>query len=318
MNQELAIYQSERGEIALRSDSEADDLWITQRQLADVFDVDVRTINEHILNIFKQDELMEPAVIRKFQITAADGKNYNTKHYNLDMAIAVGYRVNSTKATKFRKWATQVLKSHIAQGYSLNPSRLLTRTKNIDKALDSILQFQKKNGAIDTDQVVELIKAYAQTWLTLDRFDRNEFIALGRDRACILDIEALEIAIIEFRRTLMSRGEASALFATEKSKDALRGIIGNIMQEAFGVEIYPTLEEKAAHILYFIVKNHPYNDGNKRTGAFAFIWFLRMNDFDTKILPETALATLTLLIAASDPTDKQRMVSLILELLGYK
>ena len=157
LTQDIAIYQSERGEISLRSDLEADNLWITQRQLADVFDVDVRTVNEHILNIFKSGELGEDSVIRNFRITAADGKNYDTKHYNLDMAISVGYRINSAKATKFRKWATQVLKSHIAQGYTINEARLLTRSQEIVLALDNIQQIQKKSESIDTDGTVALI-----------------------------------------------------------------------------------------------------------------------------------------------------------------
>lgn len=315
---ERVLFQSERGEISLRSDFDAETLWITQRQLAEVFAVDIRTVNEHISNIFKTRELDEESVIRIFRITAADGKKYNTKHYNLDMAISVGYRVNSAKATKFRKWATEVLRSHIVDGYTINANRLKNRQRDVQHAIENLQHLQNQTEVLDVDQTLELIKAYAQAWLTLDRFDRAELTSTGITADAKLDVGELNRAISTFRSELIKKGEASQLFATEKEQGALKGIIGNVTLPVFGTDVYPTLEEKAAHLLYFIVKNHPFNDGNKRTGAFSFIWFLQANGWNVRKLPETALTALTLLIATSKPSDKKRMISLILELLRYK
>lgn len=156
------VYQGEQGEILIKPDQEANTLWITQRQLADVFDVDVRTVNEHIGNIFKSGEFDENPTIRNFRIVQKEGsRNVEREiaHYNLDMAIPIGYRINSVRATKFRKWATEILKAHIGQGYTINEARPLTRSKEITLALESIQKLQKKNDAIDKDQVIELIKA---------------------------------------------------------------------------------------------------------------------------------------------------------------
>ena len=319
-NKRLIIFQGDHGEIALKPDVDAETLWITQRQLSEVFDVDVRTVNEHIGNIFRTGELDENPTIRKFRIVQKEGSREverDVAHYNLDMAISVGYRMNSTKATKFRKWATSVLRTHITDGYTVNAKRIMDRQHSIEQAIENLKHLQSQSAALDVDQTLELIKAYSQTWLTLDRFDREDLANSGKTTQASLDVEALERAVAAFRSELIKKGEASELFASEKEKGSLRGIVGNVMQNAFGSELYPSLEEKAAHLLYFIVKNHPFNDGNKRTGAFAFIWFLKTNGWAVYKLPETALASLTLLIATSDPQDKKRMVSLILELLGY-
>ncbi len=314
---QLAIYQAENGAIELREDFDNDTIWATQKQMAEVFGVDVRTINEHIQNIFKTEELEENSVIRKFRITASDGKKYNTKHYNLDTIISVGYRVNSKTATNFRRWATKTLKQHITEGYTINPERV---SKNYDNFLDAVDKVQKllpKDNTLQADDILELIKTFADTWFSLESYDEDKLPQKGITKK-IVEVQADDLyrAVEKFKGELVKKKQATDIFAQEKNKKSLEGILGNVLQSVFGDDVYPSVEGKAAHLLYFIVKNHPFTDGNKRTGAFAFIWFLQKTEvsFRDKITPE-ALTTITLLVAESNPKDKDRIIGLVLLLL---
>jgi len=310
MNEEkkIVIYQAENGAIELKADSENETVWATQKQLSEVFSVDVRTINEHIKNIFKTDELDEVSVIRKFRIAAADSKIYNTNHYNLDMVISVGYRVNSKTATQFRKWATQTLKQHITKGYTINPSRIEKNLSTFLHAVDEVKALAKNNQQLQTDNLLALITSFAHTWFSLESYDEDKLPEQGTNHQ-VISVEAGELyqAVAALKQNLQEKGQATNLFAQEKNKGSLAGILGNIYQSAFGEDVYPTLEEKAANLLYFIIKNHAFNDGNKRTAAFTFIWFLQKAgvDFRGKITPE-ALTSITLLIAESNADNKAR------------
>jgi len=314
---EVMIYQADNGAIELKADASQDTVWATQKQLAEVFSVNVRTVNEHIKNIFKTEELVEDSVIRKFRITAADGKQYNTNHYNLDIIISVGYRVNSKTATHFRKWATQTLKQHITQGYTINPLRVEQNLETFLHAVEEVKSLAENNTHLETNNVLALISAFAHTWFSLESYDEDNLPARGLNHGAItLESETLYQAVAELKQDLMAKGQASELFAQEKKSGSLAGILGNVYQSAFGEDVYPTLEEKAANLLYFIVKNHAFNDGNKRTAAFAFIWFLQEAgiDFKGKLTPE-ALTSITLLIAESEPQNKERMIGLVILLL---
>jgi len=313
----LVVYQAENGAIALQGDLNKETLWATQKQLAEVFDVNVRTINEHLKNIFKANELDENSAIRKFRITAKDGKTYNTKHYHLDAILSVGYRVNSIKATRFRIWATKTLRQHITEGYTLNQSQIEKNQAAFFLAVDNLKILTSNNQALPTDEILSLVITFAKTWFSLESYDEDNLPTEGINHHTFR-VQASELYqdIDVLKQDLIRKNQATQLFAQEKSKDCLKGIVGNIYQSAFGEDAYPTLEEKAAHLLYFIVKNHPFNDGNKRTGAFAFIWFLRKtkSPFYNRITPET-LTALTLLIAESNPENKERMIGLVIILL---
>ncbi len=319
----LVIYQGKSGAIELRGDFERENIWATQAQIADVFGVDVRTINEHIKNIYKTGELLEFSTIRKFRIVQNEGGRKverDINHYNLDVIISVGYRVNSKTATEFRKWATKTLKEHLIKGYTINRKQI---TKNYDafmRAVSSIQNLLPESVTLDPKMILELVKEFAGTWTTLEAYDEDELSLVGTTKKSIkLSGEELVKAIGGLRDELIKKGEATDLFAQEKNKGSVEGIIGNIMQSFDGKSVYATAEEKAAHLLYFMVKNHPFNDGNKRSGAFAFIWFLRKAKIKgTRNINPSALTAITLLIAESHPNKKEQMVALVTTLLSVK
>ncbi len=320
---QLAIYQAKNGAIQLRSDATHDTIWATQKQMSDVFDVEIPTINEHIKNIFKTGELGKKATMRKFLIVQKEGKrdvSRDVEHYNLDMIISVGYRVNSKTATRFRKWATTTLRSYITEGFVIDPQRV---EKNYDSFLTAVEYVQKllpKGSVIDTDDILELIKTFADTWFSLESYDKDILPQKGVTKKIVkVQSDDLYSAIATFKDELITQKSATELFAQERSPQSIEGILGNVLQKAFDKDLYPSIESKAAHLLYFMVKNHPFTDGNKRTGAFTFIWFLRRSGirFTHKITPQ-ALTTITLLVAESNPKDKERIVGLIILLLNEK
>ncbi len=251
------------------------------------------------------------------EITASDGKTYVTKHYNLDAIISVGYRVNSKQATQFRIWATSILRDHMVQGYTINKTRIEKNYTDFLRVIDDIKILAHNSNQIKPNDVLELIKSFSATWFGLDSYDREELPKEGITKVNLeFEVEKLYKDISTLKQELIRRGEAAEIFATEKTKRSLEGIFGNVFQSVFGEDAYPTVEEKAAHLLYFVVKNHPFNDGNKRCGAFSFIWLLKRAGFSVeKFINPNALTALTLLIAESNPNDKNRMVGLVLLML---
>ncbi len=311
------IYQAKNGAIELRGDFSHETVWATQAQIATAFEVNVRTVNDHLKTIFKNNELKEKSVIRKFRITARDGKIYDTNHYNLDVIIAVGYRVNSKTATQFRIWATKTLKEHIMKGYTINRKQI---SKNYDAFLQSVSDIQAllpERIVVDPKMVIDLIKEFATTWISLDAYDKESLQRIGVTKK-IIKLTGIELwaAITNLRNELMKKEEATEIFAQERKNGSVEGIVGNVMQSFAGKPLYATVEEKAAHLLYFMVKDHPFVDGNKRSGAFAFVWFLRKSGIKgQKNINPATLTTLTLLIAESDPKKKDQMIALITQLL---
>ena len=320
MENELLVYQAENGAIQLKADAGQDTLWATRKQIADMFDVDVSGVNRHLKNIYDSGELDRDATYAKFaQVQKEGGREVsrNTEHYNLDAIISVGYRVNSKTATKFRVWATQTLKQFITQGYAINEHLLSERKQLAESVINDIQALTLNNSQVQTGDVLELVSAFTDTWFALQSYDEGGLPEKGftvRD----LDIQADQLYqdVRTFKQELIGKGEATDLFAQEKKQGALEGILGNVMQSMFGQDAYGTIEEKAANLLYFIVKNHPFNDGNKRTAAFSFVWFLSKSGFNIQqIVTPRSLTTLTLLVAGSDPKDKDRLIGLILQLL---
>ncbi|HLD34757.1 MAG TPA: virulence protein RhuM/Fic/DOC family protein [Patescibacteria group bacterium] len=317
-NKQIAIYQTSTGALELKTDIAKETIWATQAQIAEVFRVERSVITKHICNILKDKELDEKQVCAKFAHTAADGKTYNVQHYNLDIILAVGYRTNSGRAISFRQWATKILKEHIVNGYTINKKRIAKNYDSFIKAVENVRALLPSASSIDNASILELIKFFADTWFSLAAYDKNSFNKGKITRRKVnLAAAELSVGVAQLKMDLKKKGEASDLFALERGGSSLEGILGNVMQTFGGKDLYPSLEEKAAHLLYFIVKNHPFADGNKRSGAFAFVWFLRRTGrLNIAQLTPSALTALTLLIAESHPKDKDKMTGLVAMLLS--
>lgn len=319
MTKNPTIYQAKNGAIELKTDANADTIWASQKDISIIFDIERSVITKHIKNIFKDGEVDKKSTCAFFAQVQKEGDREvkrDIEFYNLDIILAVGYRTNSFKAIAFRKWATSILTKHITQGYTINKNRIEKNYQAFMCAVEDIKSLAKNN--IKSDDVLELIKSFANTWFSLEAFDEDKLPQEGLNKKQIeINSASLYLAVDKFKSDLMAKNQATQLFAQEKKKDALAGIFGNVMQSVFGEEAYPSVEEKAAHLLYFIIKNHPFNDGNKRTGAFSFIWFLNKAGFDYQqvISPQT-LTALTLLIATSNPNEKDKLIGLILLLLN--
>lgn len=276
LKESTLVYQTKNGAIELHQDSNIDNIWASQAQIADIFEVNRSVITKHIRNIFKDNELDADSVCAKMAHTASDNKVYQIQVYNLDIILAVGYRVSSSKAIAFRQWAAKVLKDHITKGYTINSKRIKTNYDRFLRAVDDVKSLLPQDSAVDHHSVLELIKLFADTWVSLDAYDKDKLIITGSTKKKVkLTADKLNEALVELKKELVEKGEATDIFGRERTKGSLEGIVGNVMQAFGDSDIYPSIEEKAAHLLYFMVKNHPFVDGNKRSGAYAFIWFLR-------------------------------------------
>lgn len=320
-NSQLVIYQSQKGAISFKGNLKEKTLWATLNDIATLFDTDKSGVSRHIKSIFSSGELEEKRTVAKNATVQTEGKREvlrEIEYFNLDVILSVGYRVNSKKATDFRIWATNTLHNHIINGFTINKSRVLENNQEFLKIVDDIRKVLPENaeafGSLDS---LDLVKLFAKTWLSLDAYDKQSLILKKQNKKTVkLAAEELTSAMAKFKVSLIKKGEATELFATDRNKNSLEGIVGNVMQSFGGKSVYESVEEKAAHLLYFIIKNHPFVDGNKRTGAYSFIWFLhkvKMLDMK-KITPET-LTALTLLVAESNPAHKENIVKLIMKLI---
>ena len=317
---ELIFYQADDGQAAVDVRLKDETVWLTLNQMAELFGRDKSVISRHIRNVFQSEELDRSAVVAKNATTAADGKTYQVDYYNFDAIISVGYRVNSKRGTKFRIWATSVLKDHLVNGYTINQKRLaekgITETRQLLALLGNTLEghnLLNDEGAA----VLQIVTHYARTWQFLWQYDEDSFPIpeVKRDDGVVLALDEARTAIATLQRELMAKGEATDIFGNERG-DGLSGIIGAVQQTFGGQDLYPGVEEKAAHLLYFIIKDHPFTDGNKRIGSFLFLLFLRRNKMlDVCNLNNKALVALTLLTAGSDPEQKDLLIRLIVNLL---
>ena len=304
----------------MRKDADVETIWASLDQIATLFGRDKSVISRHIKNIFKEEELREDSTVAFFATVQKEGKREvkrNIEHFNLDMILSVGYRVNSKTSTQFRIWANKVLKEHITQGFSINTNSLKENHQAFLNALEQIDILTKKNTQVATSDILGLIKSFSYTWFSLDRYDRGVFPSKGSENAVHITAEALEQDLEKLKQELIIKGEATELFAQEKQEGSLSGILGSVFQTAFGEEVYKTVQDKAAHLMYFIIKNHPFNDGNKRSGAFCLHLVFgkgRFLIFKSAYILRLWL-TLTILIAESNPSDEERMIGVILLLL---
>lgn len=316
----LIIYQAKTGAIQFQADSKSQTLWATQAQMAQLFETTPQNITIHLKNIFKESELLEKATCKEsLQVQKEGNRNVKRKKniYNLDAIISVGYRISSVAGTKFRQWATKTLRTHITQGYTINKAQVSKNYQKFMKAVAEVKKLLPASDLVKADDALELAQLFASTWFSLDAYDKSNLPTKGLAKKEVeMTADELNEALIDLKKELLTKKEATDLFGSERKKDALTGIVGNVLQSFGGEDLYATLEEKAAHLLYFIVKNHPFVDGNKRSGAFAFVWFLnRTGLLEKDQLTPPALTALTLLVAESDPKDKERIVGLILLLL---
>ena len=324
----IEIYQTQDGTTQVEVRFENDTVWLSQAQMAMLFGKDIRTINEHITNIFDDEELEKESTIRKFRIVRQEGKrqvNREIEHYDLDMIISVGYRVKSKQGISFRRWATARLKEYLTQGYTINQKRLQQNAHELEQAL-ALIQKTANSSELTLESgrgLVDIVSRYTHTFLWLQQYDEGLLTEPQTQQGGTLPTYAEACsALAELKSQLMTKGEASDLFGRERD-NGLSAILGNLDQSVFGEPAYPSIEAKAAHLLYFVVKNHPFSDGNKRSGAFLFVDFLHRNGrlFDQNehpVINDTGLAALTLLVAESDPKQKETLIRLIMHMLKHK
>lgn len=319
---EIIIFQNQDNQTEVTVKFDGQTFWLNRQQISLLFDRDIKTIGKHINNVFKEGELEQNSVVAKFATTAEDGKTYQVEHYNLDAILSVGYRVNSKRGTLFRQWATQRLKDYLVQGYAINQKRLDELQKVVQListgTSNDELKLQEAKG------MLEIISNYTQSFILLNQYDSHSLQTQNLNENITYEIEYEEAfaAIQELKRQLMAAKEATKLFGNPKD-DSFQGILGNVVQSFGGQYLYPSIEEQAANLLYFIIKNHPFSDGNKRIGAFMFVWFLEKNKHRFKAngelkINDNALVALALLVAQSNPSEKDLMVQLIINLIKNK
>ncbi|MEX2089856.1 MAG: virulence protein RhuM/Fic/DOC family protein, partial [Bacteroidota bacterium] len=283
---EIIIYRTEDGKAAIDIRLQDENIWLTQQQIVKLFQSSKANISEHIKHIFQEGELRKDAVVRKIRTTASDGKSYNYDYYSLDLIISVGYRVNSKRGTQFRIWATRVLRDHLLKGYTVDKKALSRSTANVDELQRTIsLITSVRNKRLSSDEaqgLLAIIKQYTDTWTTLEAYDSRTLAKRTSARKSIpLSLEEASAGLAQLKHELVRKGEAGELFGVEHGH-GLDRILGAVFQTFSGTELYPSIEEKAAHLLYFTIKDHPFSDGNKRSGAFLFLEFLRKNRSLTK------------------------------------
>ena len=319
---QVVVYGAPDGALRVDVRLDRETVWLTQRQMAEVFRTSTDNVSLHLRNIFGDGELEETATTKDFSVVRSEGGRQvrrRIRHYDLDAIISVGYRVNSRQAVRFRQWATHTLREHLVRGYTLNERRLAERgLKEARETLDLLARTLQNQALVEDtgSAVLDLISGYAATWHLLLEYDEDRLAApVGVKPAnTALEYDRAVETIAEFKRELMVRGEATSLFGTLRG-DMLEAILGNVEQTMFGEPLYRSREEKAANLLYFLVKDHPFTDGNKRIGSLLFLVYLEQEGVDHQLNPQ-ALTALTLLIAESAPRSKDLMIRLVVNLLA--
>ncbi|MDX2496118.1 MAG: virulence protein RhuM/Fic/DOC family protein [Desulfuromusa sp.] len=321
---DITIYQSDDGQTQLEVQLDKETVWLTQKQMAELFEKNTDTVGLHIRNIYKEGELEPDATTEESSVVQNEGGRSvqrKVRSYNLDVVISVGYRVKSQRGTQFRRWATQVLREHLIRGYTINQQRFEEQTekliemKNAVELLSRTLSNKEMVDDLGKD-VLQVITDYAYALATLDRYDHGTLTLEGTSGPASFVLEYEEaISIVK-----SMKGEFNGLFGLEKDQ-GFKSALGTIYQTFDGKDVYPSIEEKAAHLLYFIVKNHAFSDGNKRIAAAIFIYFMAANGIlyrpdGSKRLADNALVALTLLIAESRPKEKETIAKLIVNLIN--
>ena len=316
---EIQVYEAADGGVRVEVRLERETVWLTQEQMSRLFGRERSVITRHLGNVFREGELDDQSNVQNIHIAGSDKP---VKFYNLDVIISVGYRVKSPAGTRFRQWATRTLRDHLVRGYTLNRQRLEQNARELEAALN-LVRRTVSGDLLTTDQgrgLVDIIARYTQTFLLLQRYDHGLLVEpKGIAGGNLPDLNEARSAIKKLKMELISRSEATELFGQERGQ-GLAGLLGNLNQTVFGEPAYPTIESKAAHLLYFVIKNHPFSDGNKRIGAFLLVDFLDRNACLLRqgepVVNDVGLAALALLVAESAPADKEVMIRLIMNMLA--
>lgn len=316
----IELYKSPSGETQVQVRFEKESVWLTLNQIAELFGRDKSVISRHLKNIYTQKELDYDSTVAKNATVQTEGKRKverEIEFYNLDAIISVGYRVNSKQGTQFRIWATQRLKEYLIQGYSINKRRLT----ELNQVIQIIEKSEERQLINESKGLLSILKNYTKSFILLNQFDSQSLNLKELNENVTYEIEYNEAidGITQLKRELIAKKEATDLFGKQKDK-SFEGILKSIIQTFDGKYLYPTIEEQASNLLYFVIKNHPFTDGNKRIGAFLFVWFLEKNKHllnqNGKIkINDNALTAIALLVAQSNPSEKDIMIKLICNLI---
>ena len=322
MQNQIQLYTSADGKISLQVSLDNETVWLTQLQMAELFGTTPENVLMHLKNIYKEQEIDEILTTKDFLVVRQEGKRQvqrSLKHYNLDAIISVGYRISSKRATQFRQWATQTLKQFLVQGYVLNQKRLQEKGVEFSQAV-ALLSQTLTNQALISDEgkaVIGVVQDYARTWSLLQAYDEQSLAAISVQQPEMkpLIFEDVLTAISQLKQELIAKGEATELFGQLRS-DGLASAIATIEQGFGGELFYPNIASRAAHLLYFVIKNHPLADGNKRTGSFLFLWYLHQNQAllakpVNELINDNTLVALALLVAESLREQKELMIRLV-------
>ena len=292
-------------ELSVRVEPQADTVWLNRQQMSQLFDRDIKTIGKHIQSALREE--LDDSVVAKFATTASDGKTYQVEYYNLDMIISVGYRVKSARGVQFRRWATNVLRQYLMQGYVCQQKRL--------QDLSTTIRVMKRvENKLDSAQILEVVQQYTRSLDLLDDYDHQR---LQKPQG---DTHTYVLTYEECRKLIdsMRYGDESSVFGNEKD-DSFKGSLGNIYQSFAGKDVYPSAQEKAANLLYLVTKNHAFSDGNKRIAAAVFLYFLERNGLlfrdGEKVIADHTLVAMVVMIAESRPEEKETMVKLVMNFL---
>ena len=316
----IIIYTSLDNQTEVSVTMQDETVWLTLNQISEFFGRDKSVISRHFRNIFSSGELLQEQAVAKNATVQIEGEKLVTRqveYYNLDAIISVGYRVNSTRATHFRQWATTRLREYLVQGYSINQKRL----DELGHTIKLLTESGKKIDPNEAKWLLDIISSYTDAFITLNRYDSGNLSEVWSENITyVIEYSEAKSAIKELKSQLIEQSETNDIFGNEKDESFI-GILSSIIATFDGVYLYPTIESQAAHLLYFIIKDHPFTDGNKRIGAFLFIWFLEKNQHRFKSdgtikINEAGLTTLALLIAQSDPREKEMMIKLVINLIN--
>ena len=320
--QQVRIFTSTDGKAQLEVALEQETVWLNQSQMAALFDTSSDNVGLHLKNIYQEGELEEAPTTEDFSVVRQEGQRQvrrSIKHYNLDAIISVGYRVSSKRATQFRQWATRVLKDHLVQGYTINQRRLVERGIEFEQAVSLLSRTLSNQGlvSVEGEAVTLIISDYARSWSLLQGYDEQVLAEIGAKQLGMHSLELNEalVAIGELKQVLMAKGEATELFGQIRGEGLASALAA--IEQGWGDELfYPNVASRAAHLLYFVIKNHPLADGNKRSGSFLFLWYLRRNQSllarpVEQLINDNTLVALALLVAESLPDQKALMIRLI-------
>ena len=315
---QIIQFSSTDGSLELWVSLQQESVWLSLSQMADLFERDKSVISRHIKKIFAEEEWERDRAVAFFATTAADEKVYQVEHFNLDVILSVGYRVNSKRGIEFRRWSNRILKDYLFKGYALNQRHFLQ--KGFEEVHQSLELLKRSFDQIETADIqrssIEIIQAYAKSWSLLLAYDENRLEGFHQHQDIkSFAIPSLVSGVESLKQDLMAKGEASELFGKLRGSDNITSILYNIHQTFDGNLLYPSLQERAAHLLYMVIKNHPFIDGNKRIGCFLFLTYLKAYGLPVSLLTNEALVALALLTAQSDPQDKGLMTKLIMHVI---